>query len=176
MSIIKRKIAALFLLSQRIVPWKFYKKYLFTWHCKFDAPPHISRQHMRNDLESIEIGPDIHLFTFWVERKNGSGPCINLCLKELEVLRFDCFGFPEGHFHIRKGINNKSDWGRIFLHEKSRLDQINRSLYEIETNLEFYLALNSRPNIRNIKINSNKLAKGLNESREKLISFLSHFE
>src|SRR5262245_14455686 len=57
----------------------------------------------RSDVEWIQVQPDVTLKVYWKILPIGKGPAVSLYVFEFQILRFDCFGARDGHFHLLLG-------------------------------------------------------------------------
>lgn len=82
---------------------------------------------------------------------DGRGPVISLIVGGFEVIRFDCLG-DTGHYHIvfsRPDTNiGKNTENRLWFYENSIEDQIERAVFEIGTNISYYLQRNPKRQVR----------------------------
>ncbi len=83
------------------------------------------------------------------------------------MLKFDCFGRGDGHFHVRPNYGE-----RIFFDETTAKDQIERTARELRENAQFYLNKQGEERIKNIEIDPEKMAKALAPAEEKMLHFL----
>ena len=136
------------LLRDCVVPSTLYRYKLGHINKKFPGRNHVVR---------YEVQPDVHVDVFWKAMPKWKGPGMSLFIYGEEVLRFDCFGNANGHYHVDfhapwATINNK-----LFFFESAVESQIERTLYELKTNLGFYLQRNPNRKVRNIEIDQEKL-------------------
>jgi len=54
----------------------------------------------RSELRQFDVQPGVRILAFWKVVVNGTGPGMVCVVAEDEVLRFDCFGKRDGHYHI----------------------------------------------------------------------------
>ena len=111
------------------------------------------------------IGPDGEL-----ER----GVCMVLVVHGSEMMKFDCLG-SNGHYHIATpypyGIG-KALQGRIWLTEKAREAQIDRAMFELQHNSDYYLQTHPRRKVRKTKLDEQRLAAACAEMRRKMLGDL----
>ena len=128
----------------------------------FGAPQYHA---LRREVARHELGPDAFLETYWLgsEVPGEEGPVAVLVVHGREVLKFDCYGPGFGHFHFSKsrprgrlhGLH-----GRFFFREASVAEQIERSRFELETNLGLYLSCDASARVRRTRIDPDRLAEG----------------
>jgi len=130
---------------------------------------HINKKYPgRNRVARYEVQPDVYVDVYWKAIRKWRGPGLSLFVYGDEILRFDCFGQGDGHYHVDyhapwATVNNK-----IFLSESTVEGQIERTLHELETNLGFYLQRNRKRKIRNIKIDADRLESVSEKIRESM--------
>ena len=61
---------------------------------------------VRKDVEIIPIQPNLELVVYWKVLQVGRGPALILQAYGKEVLKFDCFGRDDGHFHVAPNYGN----------------------------------------------------------------------
>jgi hypothetical protein len=100
----------------------------------------------------------------------GAAAC--LVVHEFDIMRFDCVGYPIGHYHfaarypygIRKGLT-----GEIWLPEKTIEEQIDRAIFELQRNSGFYLQKHPKRKVRNTRLNEERLAAVCAEMKSKML-------
>jgi hypothetical protein len=106
----------------------------------------VSNPVKRMDLNEIPISEHLSFLVYWKVLKVGKGPAVILKAFDKEILKFDCFGERDGHFHIAPNYNF-----RIYFWERSVEHQIDRTVTELKINGLKYLGLQKEPNIRALK-------------------------
>ena len=127
---------------------------------------------LRKDVTNIKIQDDVYFQVYWKELPIGKGPAVILYIYNKEILKFDCFGKEKGHYHIDFYKLNGAKENRIFFLEHSALEQIDRTVFELRTNLNYYLQRNKYQRIRDVHIEQNNLEKALVLVKSKMIEFL----
>jgi len=79
--------------------------------------------------------------------ENGVGPVISFIFNGRELARFDCLG-EKGHFHLALVRPDPGAEKRIFFHEKSCRDQVERAVFELQKNVNYYRKRNPLPEVR----------------------------
>jgi hypothetical protein len=106
----------------------------------------------RNDMQCFKVDDKVNLSVFWKNIPIGCGPAICLFSHGKEILKFDCFGPSKGHFHITTvhpwKWNNLGRETRLYFIEQEITDQIERSIFELDKNLHYYLQRHPDPRIR----------------------------
>lgn len=125
------------------------------------------KKSVRKDVEIIPIQADLKFEVYWKILKIGKGPALILKSRGKEIMKFDCFGKDDGHYHVAPHYNF-----RIFFPEEKAMDQIKRTGFELRRNAQKYLALQSDEKIRQIKIDEKKFSAAIQKAEEKMIYFL----
>ena len=125
---------------------------------------------LRRDVQSVVCQDDLEFDVYWKDTGEvGMGPTVAVYVYEIEFLRFDCFGANKGHFHIFAGQETDSPGGeRIWWREETRTQQIDRTLWELEFNLQNFLNLANDISIRRFKIDREALLNCLPKIRTNL--------
>lgn len=122
---------------------------------------------IRKDVCRIDVQEDVYFNVYWKILKIGKGPAVTLNIYNKEILKFDCFGKCNGHFHISPEHNK-----RIFFSEQTAKDQIERTSFELTNNLNIYLGMNEEKKVREISIDCLKLKLAVERVEEKMTHFL----
>jgi hypothetical protein len=136
------------------------------------------RRKARQDWTRHPMTAGVDLVTFWLDERiggGGTGVCISVFCHGFEVLRFDCFGGEPGHFHIAPF----TPWA-IFGMEERRLrfreltpdEQVERALFEVTENLDFYLQLNPRRSVRRTRVDRAARERACESARQRLKAHL----
>lgn len=128
---------------------------------------HVARQ----DWAELMVSPDLSLVTFWLDERiggGGTGPCISVYARGCEVLRFDCFGGDLGHYHIASFALWKPRSRRLQFRERTVHEQIHRASFEISANLVFYLSMNPRRSVRQLRFDEVELRRACKSARLRL--------
>jgi hypothetical protein len=129
-------------------------------------PPSVSNPVKRMDLKKIAISDNFSFLVYWKILEIGKGPAVILKAFDREILKFDCFGEKEGHYHIAPNYDF-----RIYFLEKTVSQQVKRTVAELKINGMKYLSLQKDPKIQAIRPNLTQYNSAVN-SVEKL---LTHF-
>lgn len=124
------------------------------------------RSLLRRDVEVLTIQPNVELIVYWKVLQIGRGPAVILQAYGKEILKFDCFGKGEGHYHTAP------DYGkRIFFDEETVSAQINRTSIELKENAQSYLKRQEDSRIQNIELDQKKLVKAVHQAEKRMIHF-----
>jgi len=132
----------------------------------------INPPELRKDVTNLKIQDDVYFQVYWKELAIGKGPAVILYIYNKEILKFDCFGKEKGHYHVDFYKLNGSKEDRIFFIENRASEQIERTVFELNTNLNYYLQRNKDHRIRDVHIEQNNLEKALVLVKSKMIEFL----
>ena len=139
---------------------------------------------MRNrvNLVRYDLQEGCFLETYRVDRIGPEGtrefgPAAFLVVHGSEIIKFDCYGSPAGHYHvatpyphgIRKGLS-----GRIWLPEKTAEEQVDRALFELQRNANYYLQTHPRRKVRNTRISEQRLAVVCQQMKSKMLEEVKH--
>jgi hypothetical protein len=61
---------------------------------------------------------------YWKILPIGKGPAVSLYAFGFQILRFDCFGATDGHFHLFLGWPSPTNEDRIWLPEANARDPV----------------------------------------------------
>lgn len=127
----------------------------------------------QKDLTIFAVPDNIELKVYWADRVNGTGPVMDVMAVGVKILRFDCFGKDAGHYHTELGNAFACKHHRIYFREESVEEQIDRSLFEVRTNLSYFLERHHNRRVRRLIIDSIKLDNTLSLVREKMMTMRS---
>lgn len=120
----------------------------------------------RMDLKEIVICDHLSFLVYWKILEIGKGPAVILKAFDKEILKFDCFGEKDGHYHIAPNYDF-----RIYFLEKTVSEQVQRTVAELKINGLRYLSLQKEPEIRNIKPNPTQYNSAVDSVEKLLIHF-----
>lgn len=122
---------------------------------------------IRKDVEIIPIQKDLELVVYWKVLEIGKGPALILRAHKKEILKFDCFGKDDGHFHAAPNYGK-----RIFFDEQSAMAQIDRTTSELKKNAQSHLKNQKETEIYKMEIDQEKFIDAVEDARNKMIYFL----
>ena len=100
------------------------------------------------------------------------GPAAIIVIHGSEILKFDCYGDLNAHYHIAtpypRGIRNGFH-GRLWWQEKTVKEQLDRTVFELIYNLKSYLATHPRRKVRNTIIDSERLASVCHQLKMRML-------
>lgn len=103
----------------------------------------------RRDLKRYSISPEVCIDVYWKHvNQVGDGTALSLYVLGHEVLKFDCLGPDDGHFHAEFMSPDKPRESRLFFAEKSHAAQIDRTLFELLHNVPYYLQRHPNRDVR----------------------------
>jgi len=139
-----------------------------------------SPSHDHRDVAFVQVTPEIVFETYWKDVEAGKGPALVVWCDYRKVLKFDCFGKGRGHYHISVPVFSKrtEEFDRIFLPEETIEAQIERVVFELRTNLFYYLARAPHRRARKARIDEPQLTRAVEEVRkllyERRLAALAH--
>jgi hypothetical protein len=128
-------------------------------------------------LVKYDLQDGCFLEAYWIDRTSSQGtrdlgPAVFLVVHGSEILKFDCYGPPVGHYHVATpypyGIG-KGLAGRIWLPERSVDEQIDRAMFELCRNANYYLRTHPRRKVRSTVLDEGRLAAVCVEIRAKML-------
>lgn len=126
-----------------------------------------SRKDIRKDLQVVSINNHMRFLVYWKDLPIGKGPATVLEVNGKEFSKYDCFGRNEGHFHVLPNYNF-----RIFYHEASREEQIERTAKELLTTTQLYLSWHPNASFNSIIIDRKKFEKAVEKVQKIMNSIL----
>jgi hypothetical protein len=133
--------------------------------------PYAERFPARHDVSCFDIGPDLMLAVFWKDLPIGRGPAFSVHAGAVEPLKFDCFG-EGGYFHTATKPFGEHKEDRIWLPEPTRKAQVDRALFEIEQNADYYLARTPTLAGKLVRIDPEKTAQACRDARKLAYHFI----
>ncbi|MBU1101625.1 MAG: hypothetical protein KKA84_14590 [Bacteroidetes bacterium] len=110
----------------------------------------------RKDIQRIPIDDNSYLEVFWKILEFGTGPAVSLFINKEEILRIDCSGPGTGHLHAAFFLPWEGEV-RLFLPEKTCSLQIERAVFEITHNWNYYHSRVANASVRSVRLNVNKI-------------------
>ena len=146
---------------------------------RYDASVRFNPEHLdlapgetRRDVEWIRVQPDVALKVYWKVLPIGKGPAISLYVFEFQILRFDCFGATDGHFHLLLGWPSPTSEDRIWLPEPNATAQVERTMFELTKNVTYYLQRHNDERVRRLRLESEAWSTACTGARDKMLHFL----
>lgn len=137
------------------------------------SPPATPQKTIRHDVCFFPLGPLAKLEVYWKLTGLGRGPAIILHVLDQYVMRFDCFGEKAGHAHFYMVTPEQHCKSRLFLPEKTVELQIERALFELSTNLDYWLARHRHPSVRRARLDAAVVATAIEQARS---TMKAHYE
>jgi hypothetical protein len=126
----------------------------------------------RSDVEWIRVQPDVDLKVYWKVLPIGKGPAVSLYAFGFQILRFDCFGVGDGHFHLFLSWPSPASEDRIWLPEPNATAQVERTMFELAKNVTYYLQRHNDEHVRGLRLESEAWARACTQARDKMLHFL----
>lgn len=118
---------------------------------------------VRRDIEVIDVDEGIEFVVYWKALEIGVGPALVVQTAAVELMKFDCFGGTDGHFHIAPAYRT-----RLAFVEDTVDEQIARTGRELRRNLGRYLAAHPRRAISTIALDQGRLDAAVDRAEELL--------
>ena len=116
------------------------------------ASPH------RKDCKVIKTQDGVEVHVFWKQVGAGSGPSCSVFVLGHELMKFDCFGDTDGHYHIALPSRAGSTCNVLRFDVATVEEQIDRAVFEVANNLVFYCERCVHPSVRKFKIDQSTVA------------------
>jgi hypothetical protein len=126
----------------------------------------------RRDLQRIKVQDGLVIDVFWKSLPIGRGPALSVFVCGDEFARFDCFGPDRGHFHLALFTPASVRQYRLEFAERTAAEQIGRTIFEIDSNLAYYLERAANPAIRKFDVNRENLLAALPNAESRMREFL----
>lgn len=146
---------------------------------RYDASVRMNPEHLdlapgetRRDVEWIRIQPDVNLKVYWKVLPIGKGPAVSLYVFEFQILRFDCFGATDGHFHLLLGWPSPTSEDRIWLPEPNATAQVERTIFELTRNVTYYLQRHNDERVRRLQLESKAWSRACAQAQDRMLHFL----
>lgn len=154
--------------AKTILPYSYFYRLRQVYHQKFGKIEHAPSE---KDIVIYEVQPQVLIKVYWKILPIGKGPALTFIVAGDEILRFDCFGEGEGHYHIFGGYEYP-DRDRIYFPEKTVEEQVNRAIFELSQNLNCFLQLHRSSQIRNLKVDPVTLKNVCEQARRQMLEYL----
>ncbi|MEM6460788.1 MAG: hypothetical protein AAF724_02610 [Pseudomonadota bacterium] len=142
-----------------------------TEEAKQSDRPYTERFPARRDTKFFEIGEGLTLAVFWKDLPIGRGPAFSIHAGTSEPLKFDCFG-DGGHYHTECPVLGQHRESRIWMFENSRKAQVDRAIFEIERNADYYICRTPKLAGRFVRTDPEKLHKACSRARQLAYQFI----
>lgn len=130
----------------------------------------------------IDIQDHVWVEVYWNKRPEGGevgpGPTASVYVFEEEVLRLDCFGGRQGHFHInpRQVLLAERAPARLCFPEGSYQDNFAEAAFQLENNLPAMLTMNRIGVVRSVKLDDARLARTAELVHEIMLDLVAQHE
>ena len=123
----------------------------------------------RYDLKRFDITPELLIDVFWKDLEVGLGPALSCYVLGHEVLKFDCFGASDGHMHIDGVKFPETKEQRLFYPEPTRELQIERCLFDLSYNFNYYLQRHPNQDIRRYTFDQQALTSQMESIKQAMV-------
>lgn len=121
----------------------------------------------RYDLTRFPVQDDVWVDVYWRDDSAGRGPCASLYVRELELLRCDCFDGDQGHCHVNFEQNRAQRW---YYPPGSVRQHIEQSAFDLGKNVPFCLRSHLDPSIQSLRIDAARLQDVARQARDRLMA------
>ena len=139
----------------------------------YQKPDTAVRSKLRQDVVRLNVGEKVFIELYWKDVELGRGPAIILNIQGYEIMRFDCFGSPGGHYHIKVTEWHRSSEHRLQMPEPTPEAQIERALFEIRYNNRWVLDRHPLSRVRKVIIDNDQLHAATENARGILLSYIN---
>lgn len=129
-----------------------------------------TRYPSRRDIVRFELESDVGFEVFWKVLPIGKGPAVSLFVFGEEILKFDCFGMGDGHYHIEPE-HERGRTIRFYFAERAVEAQIERTVFELKNNLNCNLSLARNPLVRRLHVDQEKLNAAVEQVRTRMLEY-----
>ena len=127
---------------------------------------------IRRDVEWIHVQPDVDLEVYWKILPIGKGAAISFYAFGFQILKFDCFGATDGHFHLFLGWPSPTSEDRIWLPEPNATAQVERAIFELRRNAPYYLQRHADERVRRLHLEPATWSTACTQARDRMLHFL----
>ena len=126
-----------------------------------------TNQQPRYDLTRYPVQEGVWVDVYWRDDPAGRGPCASLYVRDLELLRCDCFEGDQGHCHINFEQNRAQRW---YYPPGSVRQHIEQSAVNLSKNVPFCLRSHHDPAIQEMRIDAGKLKEVAQQMRDRMLA------
>ena len=138
------------------------------------------------EMQSVPLGEDAFVTYSWISRalrvRDGKvgvmGPRIRLVVHDEVVLRLDCFGGKQGHWHINPDqVKMLGGMSRLAYPEGTHTEHLERALFDLEHNASSAIRMNRVPRVRDYPLDEARLAEVARSVRSGVLELIEeHLE
>ncbi len=130
----------------------------------------------RKENVRFNVTDQVYLDVYWKILNLGKGPALILNVMGEEVLRFDFFGQGAGHYHVTVPEIEPNSKSLLFFAEQTIPEQIDRALFELNKNIDWYLHRHPLRQIRQIKIDKSRMRQATEAAKAQLLAYIGEAE
>ena len=136
-------------------------------------------------VSSLVIREGVRLSVYWLDisagissPSGGAGPAASLVAFDDEVMRFDCLGEHQGHMHLnmKQSRGFPGDVARLYFREQSIVEQVERSCFELEKNLDYALRTNFARKVRRVRLDTEEIERASSFMRDTMLMLIAKHE
>jgi hypothetical protein len=136
----------------------------------------VKKTNSRRELINLCLLVNNRLFHYllakWKILPIGKGPAISLYAFGFQILKFDCFGATDGHFHLFLGWPSPTNEDRIWLPKPSATAQVERAIFELRRNVPYYFQRHADEGVRRLRLEPATWSPACTQARDKMLHFL----
>ena len=130
----------------------------------------------RKDCNVIKTQDGVEIHVFWKQVGAGSGPSCSVFVMGHELIKFDCFGEPDGHYHIALPSRAGSTCNTLRFDVTTVEQQIDRAVFELTHNLVYYCERCVHPAVRALRMEQSAIASTAPDIRTALFEALDSWK
>lgn len=141
---------------------KMWRWLVYMWRAS--NPKAMPRRSLRptvSQLTEVRITEEIDMEVYWLMVNKEAGPAASIYAFGDELMRFDCFGNENGHFHINMRQSKLYPSGgsaRIYLSKEGYAEQVREAGFWLSHNLKYCLTTNRSSRVRSLVVDAHTLA------------------
>jgi hypothetical protein len=128
------------------------------------------------DCNVLKVHGGVEIHVFWKQVDAGSGPSCSVFVLGHELMKFDCFGEPYGHFHIALSARAGSTCNILRFDVATVEQQIDRAVFELANNLVYYCERCVHPAVRAFSMDQSAIASAAPDIKIALFEALASYK
>lgn len=122
------------------------------------------------ERDRIPVQEGVFLDVYWRDDDLGRGPAASLHVRDVEVLRLDCFGGDKAHLHLNLGGGVTPRW---YFPAGTAAEHVDRACFELEHNFAIALSVCRNPALEGIRLGGARMAEVAEDARRRLLALLA---
>jgi len=112
----------------------------------------------RKDCKVLKVQDGVEIHVFWKQIDANAGPSCSVFVMGHELIKFDLFGEPDGHYHIALPARAGSTCNTLRFDVTTVEQQIDRTVFELANNLVYYCERCVHPAVRAFSLDQSAIA------------------